>query len=50
VLCHLIGRDVENGELPGDDKLLGPLIRNLCFANAQNYLAGPGVGGGRGER
>jgi glucuronate isomerase len=50
VLCHLIGRDVENGELPGDDKLLGPLIRNLCFANAQNYLAFPGVGGGRGER
>jgi glucuronate isomerase len=42
-LCNLIGRDVENGELPADDKLLGPMIRNICFANAKNYLAFPGV-------
>jgi glucuronate isomerase len=42
-LCNLIGRDVENGELPKDEKLLGPMIRNICFANAKNYLALPGV-------
>jgi len=42
VLCNLIGRDVENGELPDDDSLLGPLIRNLCYANARSYLNLPG--------
>ena len=38
VLCNLIGREVENGELPKDETLLGPLIRNICHANAQRYL------------
>jgi glucuronate isomerase len=39
VLCNLIGRDVENGELPGDEGLLGPLIKNLCYENARRYFA-----------
>jgi glucuronate isomerase len=43
VLCNLIGRDVENGELPEDENLLGPMIRNICYANARNYLALPGT-------
>jgi glucuronate isomerase len=38
VLCNLVGRDVENGELPDDDGLLGPMIRNICYANAERYL------------
>jgi glucuronate isomerase len=42
-LCNLLGRDVENGGLPNDEKLLGPMIRNICYANAKNYLAFPGV-------
>jgi glucuronate isomerase len=41
VLCNLIGRDVENGEIPNDVALLGPMIRNICYANAQQYLAIP---------
>jgi glucuronate isomerase len=41
VLCHLIGRDVENGEIPNDDLLLGPMIRNICYANAKQYLQLP---------
>lgn len=41
VLCNLLGRDVENGELPNDDALLGPMIRNICYGNAQTYLALP---------
>ena len=39
VLCNLIGRDVENGEIPDDELLLGPMIRNICYANARQYLA-----------
>jgi len=41
VIVNLIGRDVENGELPDDDGLLGPLIRGICFGNAQRYLGLP---------
>jgi glucuronate isomerase len=43
VLCNLIGRDVENGEIPDDDSLLGPMIRNICYENARRYLALPAV-------
>jgi len=37
-LCNLIGRDIENGELPDSDELVGPMIRNICFKNVQEYL------------
>ena len=47
VLCHLLGRDVEQGEIPNDHKLLGPMIRNICYGNAQQYFALPaGQAGG----
>jgi glucuronate isomerase len=39
VLCNLLGRDIENGEIPEDETLLGPMIRNICYSNARNYLA-----------
>ncbi|HXT76642.1 MAG TPA: glucuronate isomerase [Candidatus Eisenbacteria bacterium] len=38
VLCDLLGRDVENGELPNDEKLLGTVVRNICFENARQFL------------
>jgi glucuronate isomerase len=38
VLCNLIGRDVENGELPNDEQLLGGMVRKLCFENARDYF------------
>jgi glucuronate isomerase len=38
VLCNLIGRDIENGEIPDDDTLIGPMIQNICFNNARDYL------------
>src|SRR6185295_8536687 len=41
VLCNLIGRDVESGEIPDDDALLGPMLRNICYHNADQYLALP---------
>jgi glucuronate isomerase len=42
-LCNLIGRDMEGGLIPNDEKLVGPMIRNICYANAKNYMAFPGV-------
>lgn len=38
VLCNLIGRDVEHGELPRDMQLLGNLVENISFNNAKNYF------------
>jgi glucuronate isomerase len=38
VLCNLIGRDVDHGEIPDDESLLGPMIRNICYLNAERYL------------
>ncbi len=37
-LCNLVGRDIENGEIPEDWDLVGGMIRNICYANAQAYL------------
>jgi glucuronate isomerase len=50
VLCNLVGRDVENGEIPDDDSLLGPMIQNICYANAQQYLQLPTEESNRGNR
>lgn len=38
VLCNLIGRDMERGELPADFELVGAMIRGICYANAKRYL------------
>jgi glucuronate isomerase len=38
-LCNLIGRDVDNGELPNDDSLLAPLVTNICHHNAQKFVS-----------
>ena len=38
VLCNLIGRDMDNGELPDDEQLVGTMIRNICYANARDYF------------
>ena len=38
ILCNLIGKDVENGELPNDEQLLGNMVQNICYHNAKSYL------------
>jgi len=38
VICNLIGRDIDNGEIPNDDSLVAPMIRNICFGNVRDYL------------
>ncbi|MBM3177039.1 MAG: glucuronate isomerase [Bacteroidetes bacterium] len=38
ILCNLIGNDVDRGELPKDQQLLGGLIQNICYHNAKNYF------------
>jgi glucuronate isomerase len=38
ILCNLIGRDVSNGELPGDEKWLGQIVADICYYNARSYF------------
>jgi glucuronate isomerase len=38
VLCNMLGADLENGELPGDEELVGSMIRDICYRNAEAYL------------
>jgi glucuronate isomerase len=38
ILCGLIGRDVEKGELPSDMDLLGRMVQDVCFNNARAYF------------
>ena len=38
VLCDLFGKDIEGGEIPDDDALVGPMIRNICYGNAHRFL------------
>lgn len=41
VLCNLLGREVEAGELPDDVALVGGLVRNICHENARSYFGFP---------
>lgn len=38
ILCNLIGKDVENGELPADEKWLGKIVSDICYYNAKEYF------------
>lgn len=38
ILCNLIGQDVENGELPADEKWLGKIASDICYYNAKAYF------------
>jgi glucuronate isomerase len=38
VFCNLVGRDVERGELPVQDELVGRLVEDVCYRNAVRYF------------
>ncbi len=38
VLCNLIGGEMARGEIPDDYDLAGGMVRNICYANAREYL------------
>ena len=38
-LCNLVGRDVENGELPASEMgRINQMIEDICYNNAKNYF------------
>jgi glucuronate isomerase len=38
ILCNVIGKDVEDGELPWDEKWLGKIVSDICYFNARAYF------------
>lgn len=38
ILCNLIGKDVQNGELPADEAWLGKIVSDISFHNANTYF------------
>ncbi len=38
VLCNMIGREMESGEIPNDEEMVGKMISDICFQNAKNYF------------
>ncbi|CAK9886647.1 MAG: Uronate isomerase [Candidatus Erwinia impunctatus] len=39
ILCNMLGSLAVQGEMPADEQLLGELVRNICFNNAQRYFS-----------
>ena len=38
VLCNMLGAEMERGELPNDQALVGSMVSDICFDNARRYL------------
>lgn len=38
ILCNLIGKEIEEGQIPNKEELIVPLIENICYYNARNYF------------
>lgn len=41
VLCNLLGAEIEKGELPDNEELVGKMIARICYDNAAQYLELP---------
>jgi glucuronate isomerase len=44
ILCNLLGREIEAGEIPDREDLVGTMIEDICYGNASRYL---GLDGGK---
>jgi glucuronate isomerase len=38
ILCNLLAKDIEAGELPDDLPRVGQMIRDICYFNAERYF------------
>ncbi len=45
VLANLLGRDMELGLIPDREQLAGGMLRDICYANARDFLQLPDLAG-----
>ncbi|MFW5892540.1 MAG: glucuronate isomerase [Bacteroidota bacterium] len=38
ILCNLLGKDMENGEIPVDFEMVGNMVKNISYFNAKKYF------------
>jgi len=38
VLCNKLGQEMDRGELPDDLEMIGAMVEDICFKNAERYL------------
>jgi glucuronate isomerase len=38
ILCNILGHDIAKGIVPEDYDLVGELVKNVCYHNAENYF------------
>ncbi|MDR2438275.1 MAG: glucuronate isomerase [Planctomycetaceae bacterium] len=38
ILCNLLGQEIHDGLLPNDFDLIGKMVQDICYNNAQNYF------------
>ena len=38
ILCNLLGTEMEQGLLPNEMGLIGPMVRDICYRNAAGYF------------
>ena len=44
ILCNLLGKNVERGELPDELELRGDMVRDICYYNAERYFGFEAIG------
>ncbi|MFZ4707634.1 MAG: glucuronate isomerase, partial [Bacteroidales bacterium] len=37
-LCNILGKDIENGEIPNDLEMIGQMVSNISYHNAKKYF------------
>lgn len=43
ILCNLLGTEIQQGLLPSDLELVGEMVRDICYRNAEAYFGLPGL-------
>ncbi|KHJ39318.1 uronate isomerase [Pedobacter glucosidilyticus] len=38
ILCNLLGSEMENGQIPDDEKWIGQIVKDICYYNAKQYF------------
>lgn len=38
ILCNILGNDIQKGIIPNDEELVGRMVKNICYNNAENYF------------
>jgi glucuronate isomerase len=38
IICKILGEEMERGDIPGDTRLIGSMVSDICYTNAKEYF------------